>query len=142
MKISFAGCGLLGPYQFAVAQCLRENAPWLLEDTDELYGSSIGSVAAAVLACEVSFMNEVNCVLVELAAKARASPLGVLSSKFDAAAILRRFVDRLLPRDAHKRVRGRLRISVTEVPCLQNRILADFNTRNELITVRMRTFLC
>ena len=132
MKISFAGCGLLGPHLFAVAQCLREKVPWLLEGMDELYGSSIGSVAAAVLACEVSFMNEVNCVLVELAAKARASPLGVLSSKF---------VDRLLPRDAHKRVRGRLRISVTEVPCLQNRILADFNTRNELITVRMRAFL-
>ena len=142
MKISFAGCGLLGPYQFAVAHCIRVNAPRLLEEAEEFYGTSVGSVVAAALACEVTFMNELNSMLVELAEKAHASPLGVLSNKFDVDAIVGRFLDRILPKDAHKKVRGRLRISVTEVPFLRSRILADFNTRNELITVRMCVCVC
>ena len=142
MKISFAGCGFLGIYHLAVVHCLRENAPWLLEDVEELYGCSIGSVVAAALACEVSFMKEVKNAIVELVEKAHASPLIVLSRKFDVAAVVRRVVDRILPKDAHRRVRGRLRISVTEFPSLQNRILDDFNTRNELITVRSYMRVC
>lgn len=142
MKISFAGCGFLGVYHLAVTRCLRENAPWLLEDVEGLYGCSIGSVVAAALACEVNFMKEINNAVVELVEKAHASPLGALSSKCDVAAVVRRVVDRLLPKDAHRKVRGRLRISVTEFPSLQNRILDDFNTRNELITVRTCVCTC
>lgn len=136
MKISFAGCGFLGVYQFAVGQCLRENAPWLLENMEGLYGCSIGAVVAAKLACGGSFMAEMNSALSEFVEKANVSPLGVLSSKFDAADIIHRLVECLLPKDAHRMVKGRLRISVTELPSLKNRILDDFNTRNELITVR------
>ena len=142
MKISFAGCGFLGVYQFAVGDCMRENAPWLLENMEGFYGCSIGSVVAAKLACGGSFMAEMHIALTEFVERANVSRLGVLSSKFDAADILYRLADSLLPKDAHRKVKGRLRISVTEVPSLKNRILDDFNTRNELITVRRYVSMC
>uniref|UniRef100_A0A8C4X6E3 Patatin like phospholipase domain containing 2 n=1 Tax=Erpetoichthys calabaricus TaxID=27687 RepID=A0A8C4X6E3_ERPCA len=48
-NISFAGCGFLGIYHIGVASCLREHAPFLVENARNIYGASAGALTATAL---------------------------------------------------------------------------------------------
>ena len=51
---------------------------------------------------------------------------------------LNKFLEEVLPPNAHREVRGKVRISVTELPTMKNKIIGEFNTRKELIKVRRK----
>lgn len=67
---------------------------------------------------------------------ARRKTLGPFSPSFDVQALLREGLERFLPEDAHKRVSGKLRVSLTRVYDGKNVIVTDFETREELLQVR------
>lgn len=48
-NISFAGCGFLGIYHIGVASCLLEQAPFLVENAQHIYGASAGALTASAL---------------------------------------------------------------------------------------------
>lgn len=66
---------------------------------------------------------------------ARKRTLGPFSPTFNVQALLLEGLDKFLPPDAHKRVSGKLRVSLTRVYDLRNVIVSDFNTREELLEV-------
>lgn len=47
--ISFAGCGFLGIYHVGVASCLKEHAPFLVQNARHIYGASAGALTATAL---------------------------------------------------------------------------------------------
>ena len=51
---------------------------------------------------------------------------------------LNKFLEEVLPPKAYHEVRGKVRISVTELPTMKNKIIGEFNTRKELIKVRRK----
>lgn len=67
---------------------------------------------------------------------ARKKTLGPFSPSFDVQALLREGLEKFLPEDAHKRVSGKLRVSLTRVRDLKNHIVTDFESREELLQVR------
>lgn len=67
---------------------------------------------------------------------ARKKTLGPFSPSFDVQALLREGLEKFLPEDAHKRVSGKLRVSLTRVYDGKNVIITDFETREELLQVR------
>ncbi|CAN0397000.1 unnamed protein product [Lampetra planeri] len=54
---------------------------------------------------------------------------------------LREILEQILPLDSHTLATGRLFISVTRLPDGQNRIISDFDTREELIQVLLASCL-
>jgi hypothetical protein len=53
---------------------------------------------------------------------------------FDHVEFYKQLWDDYLPADAHKRLSGRLFISITLFPSFQNRVVSQFDTRDELIS--------
>lgn len=53
-SISFSGSGFMATYQFGVAQCLLNYAPWKIRLAPRVLGASAGSLVAAAVVCEVS----------------------------------------------------------------------------------------
>ncbi|KAL0273132.1 UNVERIFIED_CONTAM: hypothetical protein PYX00_005879 [Menopon gallinae] len=64
---------------------------------------------------------------------ARTKTLGPFSPSFDVQTLLRDGLDKFLPEDAHKRVSGKLRVSLTRVYDMKNVIVTDFSSREELL---------
>lgn len=48
-SISFAGCGFLGIYHIGAASCLMDQAPFLVENAQHVYGASAGALTASAL---------------------------------------------------------------------------------------------
>lgn len=71
-----------------------------------------------------------------MATQARSRALGPLHPTFDVNKIIRDALEKVLPEDAHKRVNGRLNISVTRVHDGKNVILSQFDSKEDLIQVR------
>lgn len=69
---------------------------------------------------------------------ARTKTLGPFSPSFDVQALLREGLEKFLPQDAHIRVSGKLRVSLTRVYDGKNVIMTDFDTREELLQVGLR----
>ena len=65
----------------------------------------------------------------------RGKPLGALTPGYKIAADLEKFVDKMLPPDAHKVAKDRLFVSLTNVRSKQNEIVSHFDTREDLVKV-------
>ncbi|KAI1296718.1 Patatin-like phospholipase domain-containing protein 2 [Halotydeus destructor] len=130
INLSFAGCGFNGIYHVGVASCFREYCPQV--GFNKISGASIGAIAAAAMACQIPLGNSASDIL-KVAIKARSRVLGPFHPTFDVNRIMRDAMDSALPVDAHKRVNGRLHISVTRVSDGKNVILSQFDSREDLI---------
>lgn len=67
--------------------------------------------------------------------EARSYTFGALNRDFDLMKLVRMKLNSILPSNAHKLCTGRLRISVTRFRDMENVILDEFLTRDELIDV-------
>ena len=132
MKISFAGCGFMGVYHIGVGHCLFERTPELLDQMDGCYGTSAGAIVAVCMAVNAR-TEDGNRFVVKATNAVNKSILGAFHPGFDPGAHIEEFLEDVLPPNAHREVRGKVRISVTELPTMKNRIIGDFNTRKELI---------
>lgn len=133
-SISFAGCGFMGIYYIGAASCVFQRFPRLFQGAYKIYGASSGALVAAVLSNGISL--ESSCSdLMSLAREARKRKLGPLHPAFNLLQIVREFLLKTLPSDAHLLSSGKLCVSLTRVADGKNVIVSEFDTRDELIQV-------
>ncbi|XP_072519427.1 patatin-like phospholipase domain-containing protein 2 isoform X2 [Salminus brasiliensis] len=130
--ISFAGCGFLSIYYFGVYSCLLEWARDLVDRTTKICGASSGALIAAMIACQIS---PAKCCenLMELAKEARKGTLGSMHPSFNLLKLTRDLLERELPSNAHLLASGRLCVSLTRVSDVENVLVSEFDSRNDLI---------
>ncbi|KAH8251132.1 hypothetical protein KR038_005758 [Drosophila bunnanda] len=133
-SISLAGCGFLGIYHVGVAVCLRQHAPQLL--LERIAGASAGALAACCLICDLPLEGMAGDFL-RLVQETRRHSLGAFSPWFNLPEFLLDGMHRRLPPDAHRRVSGRLHISLTRVSDRQNVVMSEFSSRQELLQALM-----
>ncbi|XP_053304593.1 patatin-like phospholipase domain-containing protein 2 [Spea bombifrons] len=131
-NISFAGCGFLGIYHIGVASCLKEHAPFLVENARNIYGASAGALTATALVSGAC-LGEAGANIIDVSKEARKRFLGPLHPSFNLVKIIRQCLYKTLPDDAHEHATGRLGISLTRVSDGENVLLSTFNTKEELI---------
>ncbi|EDV97992.1 1-acylglycerol-3-phosphate O-acyltransferase Pnpla3 [Drosophila grimshawi] len=130
MNLSFAGCGFLGIYHVGVAVSFRKYAPHLL--LEKIGGASAGSLAACCLLCDLP-LDTMTSDFFRVVNEARRHSLGPFSPSFNIQTCLLEGLQKQLPLDAHKRVSGRLHISLTRVYDGQNVIISEFESREEVL---------
>lgn len=130
MNLSFAGCGFLGIYHVGVAVSFKKYAPHLL--LEKIAGASAGSLAACSLLCDLPLGNMTSDFF-RVVNEARRHSLGPFSPSFNIQTSLLEGLQRLLPEDTHKRVNGRLHISLTRVYDGKNVIISEFESREEVL---------
>ncbi|XP_065359202.1 1-acylglycerol-3-phosphate O-acyltransferase Pnpla3 isoform X2 [Calliphora vicina] len=130
MNLSFAGCGFLGIYHVGVAVCFKKYAPHLL--LEKIAGASAGALAACCLLCDLP-LGSMTSDFFRVVNEARRHSLGPFSPSFNIQTCLFEGLQKHLPEDAHKRVSGRLHISMTRVYDGKNVIISDFNSRDEVL---------
>ncbi|XP_016953158.2 LOW QUALITY PROTEIN: 1-acylglycerol-3-phosphate O-acyltransferase Pnpla3 [Drosophila biarmipes] len=133
-SLSFAGCGFLGIYHVGVAVCLRQHAPQLL--LERIAGASAGALAACCLICDLPM----ECMagdFLRVVQETRRHSLGAFSPWFNLPECLLEGMHRRLPEDAHRRVSGRLHISLTRVSDRRNVLMSEFSSRQELLEALM-----
>ncbi|XP_062849459.1 patatin-like phospholipase domain-containing protein 2 [Trichomycterus rosablanca] len=131
-NISFAGCGFLGVYHVGVASCLLEQAPFLVEGAQHVYGASAGAITAAALVSGTC-MGEAGANFINVAKEARKRFLGPMHPAFDLVKIMRGMMLRILAPDAYRKATGRLGISLTRVTDGENVVVSQFNSNEELV---------
>ena len=140
-SFSFAGGGFMAMYHVGMRQAVQEQGSMLKREvfTGKLYGASVGSVVAASIACDIShvvmlkFIRELYDVAHSVCRWGRFS---LLHPKMELGKRCQLLLEKVLPPDAHRRCRGRVGVSVTVLPAMENWIISDFNTRGELMQVR------
>ncbi|XP_032379773.1 patatin-like phospholipase domain-containing protein 2 [Etheostoma spectabile] len=131
-NISFAGCGFLGIYHIGVASCLKEQAPFLVQNARHIYGASAGALTATALVSGVC-LGETGASIINVAKEARKRFLGPLHPSFNLMKIVRHMLLRTLPADCHLEANGRLGISLTRVTDGENVLMSHFNNKEELV---------
>ncbi|XP_073688313.1 patatin-like phospholipase domain-containing protein 2 [Garra rufa] len=136
-NISFAGSGFLMAYYCGVYCCLFERAQFLLKGAKKICGASSGALMGAILACQ---MSPAKCCenLLEMSREARKGTLGAVHPSFDLLKIVRNFLNRDLPDDAHLLASGRLFVSLTRVSDGTNVLVSEFDSKEDLI----QTLIC
>ena len=135
---SFAGCGFMGMYHVGIGMCLQEHAEDYLCKITKMYGASAGSIVSVSHTCGVraiegyKFIRELHDHVYKHKLLGK---FGAFHPSFDLMGHVRKFLDRVLPRDAHRKCRNKVGVSLTVLPSMTNWIVSDFNTRAELIQV-------
>lgn len=140
LQISFGGCGFLGVYHIGVGKCVVDHAPHLFSEFDTFYGASAGAITAVWAACKMDPMTPYKWVR-GMFNESTKYWLGMFSPFFDLYSRLRDFLEENLPTRAHRMCRNLVKISLTVIGdngLPTNWLVTDFNTRNELINVRLR----
>lgn len=122
----------MGVYHIGVGHCLHERVPELVNELDGFYGTSAGSIVAVCLAVGATTQDG-NDFAARGTEAVHKSYLGAFSPFFNPNKLIDDFLEELLPPNAHRDLRNKVKISVTELPYLKNKIISDFNTRKELI---------
>ncbi|XP_026883080.2 patatin-like phospholipase domain-containing protein 2 [Electrophorus electricus] len=131
-NISFAGCGFLGIYHVGVASCLQEQAPFLVENAQHVYGASAGALTASALVSGAC-MGATGAQIIDVAKEARKRFLGPMHPSFNVVKIMRTLLLRMLPPDAYSKATGKLGISLTRVTDGENVLVSHFSCNEELV---------
>uniref|UniRef100_A0A1X7VDM8 PNPLA domain-containing protein n=1 Tax=Amphimedon queenslandica TaxID=400682 RepID=A0A1X7VDM8_AMPQE len=102
-----------------------------------LYGASGGAFIAVNIACGMSPKIAMEFI-VDLHERAVSfgccwGRFGTFHPRFQLVRRTREFFEKYLPPDAHKKCSGRVGVSMTVLPSMENKIITEFNTRAELI---------
>ena len=145
MNFSFSGCGFLGVYHLGVVSCLKTRAPHLLPHIQSVGGASAGALAAVFLLSPRADVDAALERVLETSERLRSHYLGPFDPRFDILGELELSLRRLLPDDVHISTSGKLRVSLTVVKGrrrLENLIVRDFESRDDLIEVIFSSFVC
>lgn len=128
--LSGAGGGIFFFHQLGALQFMQERYD-MSDDTVAYVGASAGSLLVVLAACGVSAEETL------LAADRLARSHGVFKRPLGVAgiwgAIIRAWLDELLPADALQRCRSRVHLVVTQVPSFRQQYLTDFTSRDDLL---------
>ncbi|KAG6935376.1 patatin like phospholipase domain containing 1 [Chelydra serpentina] len=132
ISLSFSGSGFLINYQVGVVQALRELAPEIMRSASKVYGASCGSVVAAAVVCDidVGLIKEFFHEAMEEVRKV--SKLNVCPG-YRPLRIIEKGLSQKLPENSHQLASGKLCISVTRLLDLQNVIISEYRSKEELI---------
>uniref|UniRef100_A0A3P8Z2Q2 PNPLA domain-containing protein n=1 Tax=Esox lucius TaxID=8010 RepID=A0A3P8Z2Q2_ESOLU len=122
LSISFSGSGFLATYQLGVAQCLLNQAPWLLQTAPNIMGASAGSLVAAAVVCGS-----------DLGETCLRGPIQFQQG--NVGGWIERLLRGFLPADAHIQANGRLLVGMTRIPDGQNILVSEFRSREDLVQV-------
>ncbi|XP_041853283.1 patatin-like phospholipase domain-containing protein 2 isoform X2 [Melanotaenia boesemani] len=131
-SISFAGCGFMGIYYVGVTSCILERFPRFIQDASKIYGSSAGSLVAAILTLGIP-IDKCCGDLMHMAKEARKHRLGPLHPAYDLLQLVQESLLKKIPQDAHVRASGKLCVSLTRVSDGRNLLVSQFDSRDELI---------
>jgi len=123
------GGGIFFVWQLGMIKCLKDRG--LIDRVDQFRGASTGALVAALTACDVDpdrAIEDAYALCLEHDIFNR--PMGLAGIW---AAMIRRWLDALLPEDAARRCTGRVRIAATEVPSLTIAYFDAFESKDDLI---------
>ena len=140
LNLTFSGCGFLGIYHVGVVWAFKDRAPAFLAKVNNVGGASAGALAAGSLFCGISLSDSLWFTL-RLAEFARRFATGPFHPNFQLTKTLRRAFKRIIPADAYKICSGRLHVSLTRCSDLQNVIISEFHSNDDLIDVSMFTYM-
>ncbi|KAG5273553.1 hypothetical protein AALO_G00152620 [Alosa alosa] len=136
-NISVAGCGFMGIYYIGVGSCLQERASYLLDGATKICGASSGALFGAAIVCKIS-MGKTCAIMMEMARKASKRRLGALHPSFNLLKLVKDFMVRELPDDAHLLASGKLCISLTRVSDGKNLLVSHFDSKEDF----MQALIC
>ncbi|XP_068162264.1 patatin-like phospholipase domain-containing protein 4 [Antennarius striatus] len=131
-SISFSGSGFMATYQLGVAHCFLNHVPWILSAAPFVLGASAGSLVAAAVVCEISFMT-VRDEMLQFAKQLKGVILGPLNPSINVFHWLEFILRKHLPPDAHKMANGRLAVAVTRLTDGKLFILSDFQSKDDVL---------
>ncbi|CAJ0949845.1 unnamed protein product, partial [Mesorhabditis belari] len=133
IALSFSGAGFLAAYHFGVTACLVKNGEELLKRVEKVAGCSAGSLCATLVILAPNRLEEARLDTCNLAAEVRAQPFGALTPGYYLHERVKSLVDKYIPDDISV-ANGKLLISVTEKSTRENKMISEFETRDELIS--------
>lgn len=126
--LGVAGGGVFFFWEVGVLKYLSER--YRLQDVN-LIGVSAGALASVLVACQVDFDRSVRRAYDICVERDIFNRPGGLQGVW--GAILRQWLDDLLPENAHERCQGRVKIIATRMPRMKLCYLEEFQTRDDLI---------
>uniref|UniRef100_A0A8C5VZF4 Acylglycerol transacylase n=1 Tax=Microcebus murinus TaxID=30608 RepID=A0A8C5VZF4_MICMU len=131
-SLSFSGCGFLGLYHIGATRCLSERAPHLLRDARMLFGASSGALHCVVCTAGIPLDLTLQ-ILMELVRMAKRRNIGIFHPSFNISKYIRDNLCKYLPADIHKRISGKVCISLTRVSDGENVLVSDFHSKDEVV---------
>ncbi|NXP50322.1 PLPL1 protein, partial [Heliornis fulica] len=127
-SILLRGCSFLLPYEAGVLDALRDVSPDMLNSASKIYGASSGSIVATLALCgcgidvlKRSFVTDMN------------TSFWAYFSGGKLLQILKNFLNKCLPSNAHQLVSGKLHIILTRVYDWRSVVVSEFVSRDDLI---------
>lgn len=134
MDLSLSGCGFLSLYHLGVVSCLKEHAPQLVQNLRSVSGASAGALCGLVLLIDCP-LGLVTNELMKVVKQFRSSSLGPYNPNFNITKILTSLINQFAPDNIHEIVSGRLFVSLTRLSDMQNVMISEFHSKNDLIEV-------
>ncbi|KAM9855235.1 patatin-like phospholipase domain-containing protein 4 [Aulostomus maculatus] len=131
-SISFSGSGFLATYQFGVAQCFLNYAPWLLQAAPCVLGASAGSLVAASVVCEMNLIT-MRDEMLHFAKQMKDLTLGPLNPSINVFHWLEHILRKYLPSDAHQLATGRLAVAMTRLSDGKQIVKSEYQSKEEVL---------
>ncbi|XP_025061807.1 patatin-like phospholipase domain-containing protein 1 [Alligator sinensis] len=126
------GCGFLMFYQMGVMKALQELAPEILRSASKIYGTSSGALIATLVTCGCEIDAVIAC-MTETVKNMEGTILRYLYPNNRVILNIQKALEKCLPDNAHQLASGRLHIFLTQVSGLQNVVVSEFSSKEEII---------
>lgn len=132
--LSFSGGGFIGIYHVGVAIAFKKFAPHIA--SRKVLGASSGALASMCLVTNMPFDQAISGIA-KMSIHCRSLTLGPFDPRFSIFDIMKGSLNEFTCEDAHLIGTNKLYISLTRAATLQNEIITDFESREELVDVLM-----
>ena len=132
--LSFSGGGFIGIYHVGVAMAFKKFAPHISKR--KVLGASSGALASMCLVTELPFDRAI-LGIAKMSIHCRSLALGPFDPRFNVYDIMRGELIASCREDAHLMSSKKLYISLTQVSTLENKVMSDFESREELVDALM-----
>lgn len=129
ISVSFSGCGFLGLYHVGALACFNDYKHKV--HIEHALGASAGALVAlaAIVDIPTDFLKT---RFIQIVKDANSLPFGAFNPKFNVTKLFQDELGAELAQDAHKRVSGRLTVSLTDLT-MQNKLVSHYESRKDLI---------
>ncbi|KYO33123.1 hypothetical protein Y1Q_0014920 [Alligator mississippiensis] len=125
-------CGFLMFYQMGVMKALQELAPEILRSASKIYGTSSGALIATLVTCGCE-IDAVVGYMTDTVKNMEGSILRYLYPNNGVILNIQKALEKCLPDNAHQLASRRLHIFLTQVSGLQNVVVSEFSSKEEII---------
>uniref|UniRef100_A0A8D0HDE9 Patatin like phospholipase domain containing 4 n=1 Tax=Sphenodon punctatus TaxID=8508 RepID=A0A8D0HDE9_SPHPU len=133
LNLSFSACGFLGIYHLGAASAFCKHGKKLLKVVKAFAGASGGALVATILLTEPEKLEQCKEFTYQFAEEVRNLDFGALTPGYDFITRLRGGIESVLPPNAHEIAENRLFISITNTKNVENHLVSNFASREDLI---------